>query len=275
MVSELLQPSPIDPRLERSCQTTSNVLADASTWADDVRGDQSSPLFGTGHWHFIDIPRGASPGEVGRFCPPGAGCIVTAIEDEIAVLRKLGGERRRAAQALMLVIHLIGDLHHPLHCSSNNDGGGNCVPVTYFGITPHRSPEHPEEGVYQPNLHAVWDTNIIRRIVGHRGSSWFADLLQRRFEAQIPAWQGRAIDVDAWAWESHRVAEQTTYGQLPVAIPTASPRHVGQCGEVSRRMLALHERLGHRYQEAATPIIEEQLAKAGVRLAMVLNRVWP
>jgi hypothetical protein len=40
-------------------------------------------------------------------------------------------------------------------------------------------------------------------------------------------------------------------------------------------MLALHEHLGRRYQDAVTPIIEEQLAKAGVRLAMVLNRLWP
>jgi hypothetical protein len=40
-------------------------------------------------------------------------------------------------------------------------------------------------------------------------------------------------------------------------------------------MLALHERLGQRYQEAATPVIEEQLAKAAVRLAMVLNHLWP
>ena len=40
-------------------------------------------------------------------------------------------------------------------------------------------------------------------------------------------------------------------------------------------MLALHEHLGQRYQDTAAPVIEEQLAKAGVRLAMVLNRLWP
>jgi hypothetical protein len=40
-------------------------------------------------------------------------------------------------------------------------------------------------------------------------------------------------------------------------------------------MLALHERLGQPYQDAATPVIEEQLAKAGVRLAMAPNRLWP
>jgi hypothetical protein len=281
MVSELLQPSPIDPRLERFCPTMSNVLADASTWADDVRHDRISPFFGTGRWHFIDIPRGAAPHEVRRFCEPAtngpssAGCIVRAIEDQLAVLRKIGGERRRAGEALMLVIHLIGDLHQPLHCSTNSDAGGNCVPVTYFGITPHLPVDHPEDDVYQPNLHAVWDTSIIRRILRHRSPDWFADFLQQRFEAQTHAWERMPIDVDAWAWESHRVAEQVGYGQLPVAIPIASPRHVAQCSEVAQKMLALHERLGQRYQDAATPVIEEQLAKAGIRLAMVLNQLWP
>jgi hypothetical protein len=283
MVDELLQPSPIDRRLERSCRTTGNVVADASTWADDVRHDQTSPFFNTGRWHFIDIPRGTSSGEVGRFCPPPtgrtglspAGCVVTAIEDQLTVLRKIGGERRRAAEALMWLIHLIGDLHQPLHCSTNNDAGGNCVPVTYFGIAPQLSSDHPEEGMYQPNLHAVWDTSIIRRILQHRSAGWFADVLQRRFAAQIPAWQRMPIDLRTWAWESHRVAEQTAYGQLPVAIPLATPQRGVQCSEVSQKMLALHERLGQQYEDPAAPVIEEQLAKAGVRLAMVLNRLWP
>jgi hypothetical protein len=283
MVSELLQPSPIDPRLERSCRTAGNVFADASTWADDVRRDQNSPFFGTGQWHFIDIPRGASSGEVGRFCPPprarngpsSAGCIVGAIKSQLAVLRKIGGERRRAGEALMLLIHLIGDLHQPLHCTTNNDAGGNCVPVTYFGIAPQLPADHPEDEVYQPNLHAVWDTDIIRRILWHRSPDWFADFLRRRFAAQMLAWQRMPIDVSAWAWESHRVAEQTAYGQLPVAIPIASSQRNTRCSDVAQKILALHERLGQRYQEAATPVIEEQLAKAGVRLAMVLNRLWP
>jgi hypothetical protein len=200
---------------------------------------------------------------------------VTAIEAQLATLRKPYAERQQAAEALMLLVHLIGDLHQPLHCATNNDGGGNCVPVAYFGIAPQLSADHSEEGVYEPNLHAVWDTDIIRRIVWHRSPNWFADFLQQRFAAQIPAWQRMPIDVCGWAWESHHVAEQTAYGQLPVAIPIASPQRSTQCGEVSQKMLTLHERLGPRYQEAATPVIEEQLAKAGVRLAIVLNHLWP
>ena len=276
MVSELLHPSPIDSHLERACHPSGgNALSDVSTWADDIRHDPTSPLTRTRTWHFIDIPRAATRGDVDRFCPRAAGCIVTAIDTQLATLRKPHAERQHTAEALMLLVHLIGDLHQPLHCTTNNDGGGNCVPVTYFGMAPQLPRDRPEDDVYQPNLHAVWDTGIIRRIVGHRGSSWFADFLQRRFAAQMPAWQRMPIDVSAWAWESHRVAEQTAYGQLPFAIPIASPQRGVHCQEVSQKMLALHEHLGQRYQEAVVPIIEEQLAKAGVRLAMVLNRLWP
>jgi hypothetical protein len=275
MVTELLEPSPIGPHLARACHpSTGSVLADVSTWADDIRHDPMSPLARTGAWHFIDIPRAAAPGDLVRFCPRTTGCVVRAVEAQLATLRQPHAERQHAAEALMLLVHLIADLHQPLHCITNDDAGGNCVPVTYFGIAPRLPWDEPEEDVYQPNLHTVWDTSIVRRILRHRSPGWFADSLQRRFETQMRAWQGMPIDVDAWAWESHRIAERIAYGELPVAIPIASPQRSTQCREVSQKMRALHERLGQRYQDVAAPVIEEQLAKAGVRLAMVLNRLW-
>lgn len=275
MVRALLDPSPIDPRLPRFCHPSEHdLLADVSTWADDVRRDERSPFFGTGQWHFIDIPRAASGGDIGRFCPARAGCIITALEQELAVLRQGGANRQRQAEALMLVIHLIGDLHQPLHCATNNDAGGNCVPLRYFGITPQLSADRPENEVYQPNLHAIWDTTIIRRITARRSAGWFADFLERHFEDRVAAWQRAQIDMRAWAWETHGIAERTAYGQLPVPIPLAAPQRAVRCLDVSERLLALHERVGQHYQDAATPVIEEQLAKAGLRLALVLNQIW-
>ncbi len=275
-VKDLLEPLPIDPRLERSCHPAGlDPLANVSTWADDVRGDDSSRLYATGRWHFIDIPRSAAPDGLKRFCPLPAGCVTTAIEDQLTELRAHRLDRRRAAEALMLIIHLVGDLHQPLHCATNNDSGGNCVPVVYFGIEPQLSPGHLESAVYEPNLHAVWDTNIIRRLVAHRGAAWFADFLEQRFQSRWPSWLQAPIDLERWAWESHQVAEETVYGKLPVPIPVhPEQRHAG-CNRISAGMLRLHEQLGQRYQDAAAPAIEEQLAKAGIRLAMILNQLWP
>ena len=274
-VRELLEPSPIAADLPRGCPSGGDdLLVQAATWADDVRGAAASPFFGTGHWHFIDLPRGSAAGDITRFCPARNGCLVTAIEQQMAALRAPVTDQQRAAETLMLLVHLVGDLHQPLHCITNDDGGGNCVPVTYFGSVPRLSPE-PDSVIYQPNLHAVWDTSIIRRIMWHRSPAWLASVLEQRFAARIGSWQRLPVDIRAWAWESHRVAEHTAYGQLPVPLPVESSQRQSRCADVARRILPLHERLGQRYQDAAVPVIEEQLAKGGVRLAMVLNQVWP
>jgi hypothetical protein len=44
---------------------------------------------------------------------------------------------------------------------------------------------------------------------------------------------------------------------------------------ISTRMLKLHEQVSQPYMEAVAPTVNEQIAKAGVRLAMVLNQIWP
>ena len=274
MVDELLVPSPIDPHLQRACHPIEHdALADAATWADDVRGDVTSRFYGTGAWHFIDIPLTASPPDIDRFCPR-KGCVLTAIDAQLAVLRA-GGDRRRRAEALMFVVHLVADLHQPLHCATNNDQGANCVPVAYLDIQPQLSPEHPESAVYQPNLHAVWDNHLVRGIAGHDTPAQFAAFLEQRYAAQIETWLHAPIDLRGWAWESHDVAVRVAYGKLPTPIAPQRPAWVSQCNGVSDKMLRLHERLGQRYQDAVAPALEAQLVKAGVRLAAMLNRLWP
>jgi nuclease S1 len=275
MVNDLLVPSPIDPQLQRFCHPAGlDPMADASTWADDVRGDVTSPFYGTGQWHFIDVPLTASQREVNRFCPP-KGCVLSAINDQLAVLRSAGTDRRRNAEALMFVIHLVADLHQPLHSATNNDQGGNCVPVAYFGIEPQLSPEHPASAVYQPNLHTAWDNHLVHGTVGRRTPAQFVDVLEQRFRSQLMTWRQAPIDLEAWAWESHEVAARTAYGMLPTPISPEKPAWISQCNHVSVRMLRLHERLGKRYQDAVTPALDEQLAKAGIRLAMIVNQLWP
>jgi len=275
MVHDLLAASPVNPRTPRSCHPNKPTeLVDASTWADDVRRGNTSPYRDTGPWHFIDIPRGVSSGDLRRFCPARAGCLLKALDEQIEVLRTVRNTRRRS-DALRFVVHLIGDLHQPLHAATNNDRGGNCVPVAYFGRNPRLRHSHRPGEVYRPNLHALWDTDIIRRVIRRHDPAWFADVIEHRFQLQISSWQRQPIDLAHWAWESHQVAEKTVYGRLPTPIPVEPPTRKTSCDRRSRRMLVLHEHLTTAYQEAAVPVVEEQLAKAAIRLAIVLNRIWP
>jgi hypothetical protein len=127
-------------------------------------------------------------------------------------------------------------------------------------------------------LHGLWDYEIIEREIGHESVADFAAALDRKYHQQIAAWQNGAIAIDDWVWESHQIAEQTAYGLLPRRVAIETPAPGGTCADdnhIAARMLELHERLDRGYQSAAVPVIEEQLAKGGAHLALVLNHVWP
>ena len=88
MVKKILADGPIDPNLSRYCKNgPADPMADASTWADDIRGirPEASP------WHYIDIPRGTTVRDVEKFCDPKEGCVTRAIRDALATLRSPDG----------------------------------------------------------------------------------------------------------------------------------------------------------------------------------------
>src|SRR6202044_2093223 len=115
MVNQLLEKGPIDPALERYCkQQGLDAIAYASTWADDYR-EQRPETF---DWHFIDIPRGAPRGDLEKYCRPD-GCITAALKQQIKILETIQDPARKA-NALRFIIHLVGDLHQPLHDTTND-----------------------------------------------------------------------------------------------------------------------------------------------------------
>ncbi len=171
------------------------------------------------------------------------------------------------------VIHFVGDLHMPLHGSDNNDLGGNCVPVKYLRRSPS---EH--HNTFTPNLHSLWDVTILERDMEGAEAPEYANYLEEVFEAKMAAWRNGGIHVDNWAWESHDLAESAAYGGLIPKIRMENPLTVHACTDanhVGARMLALQVSAGEAYQSDAALVIEERLAQAGVRLAMILNGVTP
>jgi len=150
------------------------------------------------------------------------------------------------------------------------------VPVTVAGHAPEET--NAEWGAYRPNLHAVWDTDIIEHFTRGETPEQVADELESKFKAEIPVWDSEPVDIDAWVWQSHRIAQRIAYGRLPVKVPMEKPEKVDSCSadnHVANRMLKLHEQLGNAYVTTAEATIQEQLAKAGARLADVLNSLWP
>jgi hypothetical protein len=95
------------------------------------------------------------------------------------------------------------------------------------------------------NLHTVWDSGIFERMHG-RGLDEPID------DATAAAWRSGAVD--DWLWESQRLAREVVYGKLPSGSPAVS---------------------SEEYQAAAEPVVRSQMRKAAVRLAQVLNEIWP
>lgn len=266
----LLQSVPPDAALQRFCKYSANdVFADASTWADDVKkGEQ------TGTWHYIDIPLGLKHGEADAYCQPvgpsangGArpGCILSALRYNLNILNDDKETKEEKAKALRYMIHLVGDLHQPLHTTANNDQGGNCVPIAFFA--------EPKIA----NLHSVWDGMIMNRDMAAKGFTveQMAAELDRKFAKDSGAWTKHGLEFEKWLWEGHKVAQTATYGDLQPKIPVEPYDAHPDCKAETQKDGALHLRVTEDYERKSEPVVEEQIAKAGYRLAEVLNDVWP
>jgi len=272
MAASLLQGEPSDPSLHRFCGASGlDPFADMSTWTDDIRDKRKN----TAPWHFIDISLGSTREHMYEACPSTTGCVTSVIRGQLDVLRSESAGNNEKAEALMFVIHFLGDLHQPLHAADNNDRGGNCVPVTFFGRKPVEA--HSGEN-FRPNLHGVWDTDLVERVAKEHNPARFAHDLHVEFGAEMDSWKQQVVNLDDWAWESHQLAEQVSYGGLSKKVPVEAPSPVESCADdnhIAERMNQLHEKIDKRYLSEASPVIRQQLAKAGTRLAMLLNQIWP
>jgi hypothetical protein len=141
-------------------------------------------------------------------------------------------EQRR--EALMFLIHFIGDLHQPLHSSDNHDRGGNSVPVLFHDR--------------QTNLHSVWDSGLLGRLAPEEG---LFPVLSLESAKRRKSWSKGTVT--EWAEESHKVGRKLAYGKLP-KVPQSTPILIDAA-----------------YETAADPAIRQQIERAGARLAMVLN----
>ena len=192
------------------------------------------------------------------------------------VLRSTDADALHRAEALRFLIHFVGDLQQPLHAATNNDQGGNCVPVAFFDTKPQL--RNPQTESYAPNLHAVWDTNILAKATTGQSVDQVAAALDQSLQKKIAGWQKGSPDVDSWAWESYQLAVKKVYGKLPARVPVEQPQAIKSCADdnhVAERNLKLNERLEDPYQQMAAPVVRQQVAKGGARLAMLLNQLWP
>jgi hypothetical protein len=121
------------------------TLASVSTWADETR----SPS--TAAWHYVNLPRDSDCRyEAARSCISG-NCVVGAIDRQAAILASKAPDEQRL-KALKYLVHLVADVHQPLHAGFADDRGGNSYQIQAYG-----------RGT---NLHALWDSALIEQWPG-------------------------------------------------------------------------------------------------------------
>jgi hypothetical protein len=244
-------------------------MAIASTWADDAKNTEQ-----TAAWHFMNIPMNLKKGDPEKYCEavgpshnggPRPGCVVSALRSTVDILLNKDESGDEKAKALRYLIHFAGDLHQPLHTTSNNDVGGNCLPVQFF--------DQPGPA----NLHAAWDGLIIERelTARHETVAQFASDIDQRFASKRAEWTKNAPQFDKWAWETHLLANQVAYGDLTPEPGPEALQPAPDCDAEKARLAALHIKIDDAYEREAMPVIEMQIAKAGYRLGAILNALWP
>ena len=201
-----------------------------SSWPDQIRRERAA----TGPWHYIDIPIDKPHLDMARDCPKGD-CVIAKIEEFQKVVTDPAATAVERKEALMFLVHFVGDMHQPLHCSDNKDKGGNDVKLDFFG--------RPS------NLHSVWDSGLLGRM--GKEDELFAEFSQDLTEKRAKKW-GKGT-VEAWAEQSHKAAQKVVYGKLPAA-PAG--------GQVT---------VDAAYERLADPVIKVQIERAGARLAALLN----
>jgi hypothetical protein len=230
---------------------TAHTIAPAATWADRYRdSDRNGARQNTREWHFVDIEIAAPdldracfghppvPQGVPASSGPAKDCVVDKIDQFAAELASPATDPAERIVALKFVLHLVGDLHQPLHASDDNDRGGNDRRVSAGGER-------------AGTLHHYWDSVFVEHFGPDPGR--IAAALAGRVSASDRATWQRGTPAD-WAMETFAIARNDAYGRLPA--PNARGSY----------------RLTDGYVAMAQRDVTIQLSKAGVRLAAVLNR---
>ena len=217
------------------------TLEAVSEWADEVRGTPAARPA----WHYDDVPICGTRDKTG-YCPGGQ-CNTEQLKRLIGVLADARAPARERDEALKWVVHLVGDIHQPLHAADNGDHGGNLVPVALEGVHTHG----------RENLHRAWDNDLVQLALHARN--------RQQPPRDIDALAAEARDLerqvgegtpDSWARESNNLARNVAYHYAGFA-----------CNSVPSDIVVLDG----AYLEDAELVVRERLLLAGARLAAVLN----
>lgn len=230
----------------------SKDFVSASHWADDLRPftefDSFKPL------HFVDKPFSLDGSTLPAIDPEN---IVKALEDNVNIL-KTSTDKNAQAQALRFVIHFVGDIHQPLHCTAKvssaqpeGDQGGNLFRIKIVG---------PNGKLKDSNLHSYWDGGI------------------GAFPRTGPNFAPPPLRSIAPAARLARAGNPATNPALKLDDPFNFESWAEESFELGQSVVYQGIRSGRRpsaaYNRRALRVARQRVAWGGYRLAALLNSIW-
>lgn len=181
-------------------------------------------------WHYKNVNADQTYEDVR---PPEEGDVVTILYEQVNKLKSGQLSDEEEALALKIVIHLIGDLHQPMHMGRKTDHGGNTIKITVFN--------------QERNLHATWDEDVVDFAHHWTYTEWVEQIDRASKKERKAIEQGT---FDDWARETYEICKDI-YDDTPEGT-----------------------QVSYDYIAKYTPVVEQQLLKAGIRLARILNEIF-
>ncbi len=164
-------------------------IAMTSNWPDFIKSDPAYDYLDT--WHYINLKAGLSEEAVKNYL---AADTITDAYTKItwvtAQLKIKELEQDKKIFYLRLLVHIVGDIHQPLHVGRAEDRGGNNVKLSWFN-TP-------------TNLHTIWDSKLVDQ--QQLSYTEYAAAINHTTKQQRKEWQAEPLS--DWIWQSYQYAQQ-------------------------------------------------------------------
>jgi S1/P1 Nuclease len=161
----------------------------ASNWADFIKSDSSFNYLNP--WHYMNIKPGLSYNEFKTLLQKDT--VIDAYTKLNFLIKELKNKQLAAGKKLMylrLLIHIVGDIHQPLHLGRAEDLGGNRIRVLWFSDS--------------TNLHSVWDDKLIE--FQKLSYTEYVNAINHTQKKQRLAWQKQPMT--EWFFESYQAADK-------------------------------------------------------------------
>ena len=192
-------------------------LAMASNWADAIKGNPAYNYLSS--WHYIDFDQALTYPEMQKFLTHDSHVdAYTKLQFLVSGLKGKNLTPENKLLYLRMLIHIVEDVHQPMHVSHANDRGGNDFKVYWFN--------EPS------NLHAVWDYELIEEQA--KPYKKYAGEIDHTTAAQRKALQ--QAPVSKWLYESNQIAEQL-YKEIKPGAKLSSAYEYTHIDTVNRQLL--------------------------------------